>query len=351
MKRIKKAVLILLCLALLPLSGCGEGKTYQKEIFAMDTYMTLTAYGKNAEAGLSSAVGVINSLAAMLDPEDEDSEVYALNHARGAAMVMPGQIVDMLNVAQTVSDRTGGALDLAIYPLVKAWGFIDGSYTVPTDDEIDLLLSEIDFDGADITAFTESGSYLVTIPDGTELTFGAIAKGCASDYAIAALRSAGVESAVVSLGGNVQTLGKKPDGSNWNVAVQDPNNTSSYVGIVSVGETAVVTSGGYQRYFYSKGGETRYHHILNPATGYPADNGLLSVTIVCESGVLADALSTALFVAGENAALAYWRTYGGFEMILVTDDGRVVTTSGLYDAFQTYGDSYTYEFASATAVS
>lgn len=344
MKFFRTALTLLLCLCLaLPLSGCGESKSYKKEIVAMDTWMTLTAYGNKASAGLESAVGVINSLDAMLDPEKETSTVYAVNHAKGAAVVVPGQIKEMLDTATTVWERSDGALDLAIYPLVKAWGFVDGADTVPTQEQIDALLPTIDFSGVKITGFTESGDYLLTVPDGTQLTFGAVAKGCASDYAVAALKEAGVQSAIVSLGGNVQTLGLKPDGSNWSVGITDPQRTDSYLGVVSVGQTAVITSGTYWRNFQVDG--VVYHHILDPKTGYPADSGLRSVTIVCDSGLTADALSTAMFVLGEEKALDYWRTYGGFEMILVTDDDRVVITSGLYDVFQSYGTNYTYEFA------
>ena len=156
------------------------------------------------------------------------------------------------------------------------------------------------------------------------------------------MKKAGVESAIVSLGGNVQTLGLKPDGSNWNVAVEDPNDPGAYLGVLSVGQTAVITSGSYQRYFEQDG--KVYHHILDPHTGYPADSGLKSVTIVCTSGVTADCLSTALFVLGKDAALNYWRTYGGFEMILVTTDDQVVCTGGLKNSFTLSDDSYTVTF-------
>lgn len=345
MKKLKGPIAVLLGLCLLAaLAGCGESKAQEKQIFSMDTVMTLTAYGKNADAGLDSAVGVINSMDTMFDPENENSDVYAVNHAKGQPTVVHGQVAEMLKTATTVYSRSDGALDLAIYPLVKAWGFVDGQYTVPSGDTISALLGDIDFSKVKLTDFADAGDYLVTVPDGMELTFGAVAKGCASNYAIAALRAAGVTSAIVSLGGNVQTLGTKPDGSDWNVAVQDPNDTGSYVGILSVGETAVVTSGGYQRYFEQDG--VRYHHILDPATGYPADSGLLSVTVVCTDGTMADALSTALFVLGEDKALDYWRTYGGFDLVLVTDDDRVVVTSGLYEDFQAYGDRYTCDYAS-----
>ncbi len=345
MKRFTRYCAALLCLALaLPLAGCDKTTKVEKQIFSMDTVMTLTAYGDSAEKGLGKAVSVINAMDAALDPENENSSIYAVNHAKGEGVVVTGQVADMLSTAQTVYQRTGGALDPAIYPLVKAWGFIDSKFTVPSQDAIDTLLTQIDFSGVKVNSFPDSSDYLVTVPEGTQLTLGAVAKGCASDYAIAALRQAGVTSACISLGGNVQTLGKKPDGKLWNIAVQDPNDTGSYVGMLSIGETAVVTSGGYQRYFEQDG--ARYHHILNPHTGYPADNGLISVTIICESGVMADALSTSLYVLGEDKAIDYWRTYGGFDMVLVTDDDRVVATSGLYDVFSSYGDKYSYEYVS-----
>ena len=338
-----KLISLALCLAmLLPLAGCGESKQEQAEIFAMDTYMTLTAYGKNATAGLNAAKSVITSMDSMLDPELETSTTYAINHAEGASVVVPGQVARMLSTAQTVYKQSGGALDLTIYPLIKRWGFVDGKYYVPTDEEISSDLAKRCFDKLTLTSFPSSGTYMVQMPSGGELSFASVAKGCASDNAIEAMRQAGVESGIISLGGNVQTLGTKPDGSDWNVAVQDPNDTGDYIGYVSVGETAVITSGSYQRCFTQNG--KLYHHIIDPATGEPAENELQSVTIVCPDGILADCLSTAMFVLGETDALAYWRDHGGFEMILITTDGRVVLTNGLYGKFTPNGDRYEYSY-------
>ena len=337
------AVLLCLCM-LLPLSACGETKMYQKQVFAMDTVMTLTAYGNKGEAGLNAAQSVITSMDSMLDPDVETSTTYAINHAEGANVSVSGQVAKMLSTAQTVYNQSGGTLDLSLYPVIKRWGFTDGRYYVPSDDELAQDLARRAFDKMILTSFPSSGSYAVSFPAGTEITFGAVAKGCASDYAIQAMRAAGVTSGVVSLGGNVQTLGKKPDGSDWNIAIQDPNDTGSYLGYLTVGETAVITSGSYQRYF-TEGGQ-KYHHILSPTTGRPVNNGLLAVTIVCEDGTLADCLSTAMFVLGPQAALNYWRTYGGFEMLLVKTDGHVVLTNGLYGQFTPNGDSYVVDYAS-----
>ena len=336
---------VLLCLALsLPLAACGETKMTQTQVFAMDTIMTLTAYGKNAEAGLKSAEGVILSMDAALDPELPTSTVYAINHANGENVVVSAQIAKMLSSAITVYNQSGGALDLTIYPLVKRWGFIDGKYYQPSDEEISAEMLKMCFDRLILTSFPSSGAYAVSLPAGGQLSFGAVAKGCAAETAIDAMRQSGVTSGIISLGGNVQTLGLKPDGSQWKVAIQDPNNTASYLGVINVGETAVVTSGSYQRFFTASNGR-KYHHILNPATGYPATNTLVSATIICEDGTMADCLSTAMFVLGENKALNYWRTYGGFDMILVTADKRIICTKGLIEEFTLTNESYKLSFS------
>lgn len=339
-----KLICIVLCAAMLvPLAGCGETRETQREVYAMDTVMTLTAYGKNANAGLSAAESIILSMDNALDPELSTSTVYAINHAQGASTVISGQIAKMISTAHTVYTQSEGALDLTLYPLVKRWGFIDGKYYVPTSEEITEDLSRLCFDKLVLSSFPASGSYSVTIPSYGEMSFASVAKGCAADNAIEAMRQAGVTSGIISLGGNVQTLGLKPDGTEWKVAVQDPANTSSYLGVVSVGETAVVTSGGYQRYFTDSRGTT-YQHIINPTSGYPVTNTLQSVTIICSDGTMADSLSTAMYVLGESRAISYWRTYGGFEMILVNKDNKITCTKGLMEQFTLANDSYTLRY-------
>jgi len=344
MKKFTNKILALLLAGSMAAALCACGGTADtqahKQLFAMDTIMTLTAYGKNGDAGIDAAETTINDLAAVLDPQTKGSAVNAMDSAEGRPVTVPESVTEMLAAAKTVYRRTGGALDLSVYPLSVLWGFINldsgGKGYVPTQAEIDTALRKLCFDKIAVAGDQ------VTIPAGDEISFGAVAKGYTSDQTVAAMKKAGVESAIVSLGGNVQTLGLKPDGSNWNVAVEDPNDPGAYLGVLSVGQTAVITSGSYQRYFEQDG--KVYHHILDPHTGYPADSGLKSVTIVCTSGVTADCLSTALFVLGKDAALNYWRTYGGFEMILVTTDDQVVCTGGLKNSFTLSDDSYTVTF-------
>lgn len=338
-----KLISLILCIALaLPLCACSNSEPVQKQIFAMDTVMTLTAYGKNAEAGLDGAAGIINSLDNMLDPDSQDSYTSLLNSADGADVVVTPQIAEMLSTALSVCKLSNGALDLSVYPIYEAWGeFSEETGRIPDSDELRELLKSLHFSETEITSFEGEYNYSVRMPAGTQISFGAVAKGCASKYAIDAMRKAGVESGVVSLGGNVQTLGVKPDGSNWTIAVDDPHDTGSFIGTLSVGETAVVTSGNYQRYFVGSDG-VKYHHLIDPATGKPSESGLVSVTVICPDGTLADCLSTAMFILGEDAALKYWRDNGGFDMIMITDDNRVVCTSGLIEVFTlTNKDNYT----------
>ena len=340
---LKRLLILCLCLVtLLPLAGCGETKMAQRQVFAMDTIMTLTAYGRNAERGLTAAQGVIQSMNDMLDPDIETSTTYAINHANGGNVSISGQVATMLSTAYDIYKKSGGALDLTIYPVIQRWGFDSGRYYVPTDEELWLDLSRKAFDQMTLTSFPSSGSYAVAFPAGTALSFGAVAKGCAAENAIRAMRNVGVTSGIVSLGGNVQTLGRKPDGSLWNVAVQDPNNTSSYVGVLSVGEIAVVTSGTYQRFFIQNG--KTYHHLINPENGRPINNTLKSVTIVTEDGTQADCLSTAMFVLGQSKALNYWRQYGGFDMVLINNDNEIICTKGLIEKFTLTNNNYTLRY-------
>ena len=342
MKRIRRSCeLLILALALL-LTPAGCKKTeekHEKQLFAMDTVMLLTAYGDAGSDALNAAADVINALAADLDPEREGGSVYALNAGAGGPVEASADCLAVLDTALAVGRETGGALDPALYPVIKAWGFTTGQYRVPAQEELDRLLAEKNTEGI----LLDAAAGTAALPEGTAISLGAVAKGYAAQKAVQAMAEAGAERAILSLGGNVQTLGDtRPDGEAWQVAVTDPLDTGSYVGILRVGQTAVVTSGGYQRYFEQDG--VRYIHILDPATGRPVDNGLASVTVVTADGARADALSTALFVLGEQGALDYAGAHEGVELVLVTQDGRVIVTAGLAEAFVEAGEGYTYEY-------
>ncbi len=355
MKRIKTSCKLLLAALIIIMStSCARltsaaeptpdpaaGEKHQRQVYAMDTVMILTVYGSNAEAALDAAEARILELEADLDPESETGSVHALNAGAGRMVELSEDAYNVMSTAMDYWNRSGGALDPGLYPLSKAWGFIGGNYRVPHATEIDELLAAKATGGIGMDDETRSAF----IPRGMEVAFGAVAKGYTAQAVCDLWADMGVSSAILSLGGNVQTLGEtKPDGSAWQVAVTDPRDTGSYVGVLSVGQAAVVTSGGYQRFFMD--GDTTYIHILDPVTGYPVtgEGDLLSVTVVTDDGAKADALSTTLYVLGKDAALSFYREQGDFEMVLVTGGNHVIVTPGLADAFSGEVGFYDYEY-------
>ena len=317
----------------------AASEKHESQVFAMDTVMMLTAYGENGPAALAAAEEVIYALEEDLDPTNPAGSVYAINAGAGSYVPVSESCVEVMLTTMDKWNETGGAIDPGLFPIIKAWGFTLGEYRVPGQTEINGLLADKNTGG--ILIDEKSGS--VYIPQRMEISLGAVGKGYTAQKALEAMAAAGVESAIVSLGGNVQTLGDtKPNGARWQVAVTDPNDTGAYVGILSIGEAAVVTSGGYQRFFEQDG--VTYIHIIDPETGYPVDNDLLSVTVVTEDGAEADALSTSLFVMGAEGALEHYRTVGGFELVLITEENEIIVTPGLADSFEERGGGYVYEY-------
>ena len=343
------AMLLLLCL---PLSACGGDQGQTAELFAMDTVMTLTAYGGDADAALTEAQREINGLEALLSRTRPDSEISRINAAPAGELVPVGQAVwQLLDRAQRLGAATGGAFDITIAPVASAWGFTEQAYRVPSQEELAELLTHV---GAGQLSLNQD-QRRVSHEAGVKIDLGGIAKGYASDRVADIFARHQLPSAVVSLGGNVYVRGTKPDGKPWKVGIQDPKASERYLGVLKLTDAFAITSGGYQRYFEQNG--KIYHHIIDPKTGYPADSGLTSVTVVADcpydgqdsqNGALCDAYSTALFVMGEEKALDFWReSDGAFQLVLVTADGRVLVTAGLADKFEQEKDTgYAYEIIS-----
>ena len=323
----KKYFISAMLSALLFLTGCSAESSpepVQGTFFAMDTMMDFTIYG---ESGLiNQSESLIASLESLVSVTDTGSELYAINQTGSGTLT--GKASSLMEQALEICRRTDGALDLSIYPIVRAWGFTTGSYQVPDEAEIQALLPLVDYRKIQYDAAT--GTVTVTLPEGMEIDLGSVAKGYAGQLAAQMLREHGVQSALLNLGGNVQTVGTKPDGSPWQIGIKDPQGEDAMM-VLSVEDQAVVTSGGYERYF-EQDGQT-YWHIMDPSTGHPADSGLISVTIVGDEGVVCDGLSTALFVMGLEKAADLWAQSGDFEAVFVTASGEVYITEGLRDRF------------------
>ncbi len=319
---VKRVFAFLLAPLLLLPYGCAPAQPLERTFFAMDTVMTLRLYQGGDGSLLDRAEARVRELEGLWSVTDGASEISTLNHD-GSAELSP-ETADLLRTALDMCRRTDGALDISTYPVLRAWGFTTGEYSVPGGEAIAALLPLVDYGRVAL----EAGA--AALPPGMEIDLGSVAKGYTGDALAALLKQGGAASALLDLGGNIQAVGSKPDGSPWRVAIRDPAGDGN-IGVVEVADQAVVTSGGYERYFEEDG--VRYWHIIDPATGWPARSGLASVTVVGESGLLCDGLSTALFVMGREGALEHWRQHRDFEAVLVSEDGSVTITAGLEGRF------------------
>lgn len=293
--------LCLLALCMILLVGCAaEPPKAQRTVFAMDTVMDLQVWGADGEEALDQLQSLMAQLEDTWSVTRQDSVLSQL-HQDPNTPLTDDQAALLAQVA-AMEKRTGGLFDHGLYGVTDAWGFYDKHYRIPTDEEIREGIAE------------------------NRLDLGGALKGYCGDRAVALLQALEVDCALLSLGGNIQTYGTKPDGSAWQLGIQDPDGGEPAAVLSVTGTMAVVTSGDYQRYFAQDG--KRYHHIIDPRTGYPADSGLRSVTVLCKNGLTADCLSTALFVMGLEDGAAFWRQSDDFEAVFMTADGRIYATEG-----------------------
>ncbi len=326
MRKIFFVASILICLLI---CGCSQNNMneYTENIFAMDTVMDLKIYSENDES-LSEAKAEIRRIDALFDRGNENSDIYKINKNKSADV--SAETADVIRAALSISDRTGGAFDITVAPVMDLWGFYGNEFNVPSDDELQSTLEGV---GYEKIRFDNTN---ISIPENTGIDLGGIGKGYASDRIAALLKNKGVKSAIISLGGNVHAIGKRNDGSEWTVGITDPQNKSQLIGKLKISDKAVITSGAYQRYFEQDG--ITYHHIIDPTTGKSADSGLASVTVIANSGMTADGLSTALFVMGLDKAIELWRGSSDFDAVFVDEGGMIYVTEGIADVFESDAD-------------
>lgn len=316
----------------LSLTSCGEEQKATRGLFAMDTYMSITAYGAG-DGALDGAAELIGRLDGLLNVNGRESEIAALNASNGEMTVVSAETFDVISRSLELSRELGGDFQLTLRPVSEAWGFTSGEYRVPEEAELASLLKLVD-DGA--VELDEAG-LTVTLPEGAKLDLGSTAKGYAADAAAAELKAAGVEAALLDLGSStILAFGTKPDGSAWKIALREPNDPSAFAGTIEIPEGAVSTSGGYERAFTGDDGQL-YWHILDPETGRPARTGIGSVSVLTEDALLGDALSTALFVMGPEAAERLRISRGDFEYVLLMEDGSTLLSPGMEGLFTPMG--------------
>ena len=313
-------------------SDTGMVQVDRQQIGIMDTVVTVRAYAETKEAGdesIDQVFSVMEGLEDELSRHVAGSPVDTINSNAGkeAVQVSP-HVLSVIKEALQKARLTGGAFDITVTPLLDLWAIGTVQARVPSPAEIEENLSLIDYTQVQV----QDGR--VFLPrEGMALDLGGVAKGYIVDQGIAALKEEGIEAAYLDAGGDIRVMGEKPDGTPWRIGIRHPRDRNKVVAVIPLtGDGAVVTSGDYQRYFEEGG--IRYHHILDPATGYPAQSGVISATVIAGEAMIADILSTAFFVLGVERSLELVERLPGIETVLITEDMQIHTSSGIKDSIE-----------------
>lgn len=303
-------------------SGCSRlpHEPIRRQDFLFDTIVTVTIYDKEDEALLAQCMELGRRYENLLSRTKEGSDVWRINHADGQPVAVSSETARLIETALSYCAIADGGYDITIGAVSERWDFRADEPSLPASGQMEEALKTVDYRGVNVDGETVT----LTVP-GAQLDLGSIAKGYIADRMADLLRGQGVQSAILDLGGNIYVLGGKPDGTDFRVGVQSPFDDSQ-LGAVSVKDKSLVTSGVNQRGFTIDG--KRYHHLLDPKTGYPIENGLASVTVVTDRSVDGDALSTVLFCLGEEQGMELAARLG-IEAAFVRSDGQIVQTAGM----------------------
>nr|WP_207730341.1 FAD:protein FMN transferase [Clostridium botulinum] len=313
--------------------GCDSKseEPVSRETYLMGTIINIKAYGKNADKAVQASVDKISDIENKMSLNISTSEINKINKNAGIAPVKVSKnTFDVVKASLIYSEKTKGSFDITVEPLVSLWGIGTDKARIPSKDEISNALKLINYKDVVIN---EKESTIMLKRKGQAIDLGAIAKGYTADELKKVLLNHNVSSAFLNLGGNVYVLGNKPDKTPWKIGVQNPlEPRGDYLGIVSVSDKSVVTSGNYERFFERNG--KRYHHIFDTKTGYPAEKGLISVSIISDKSIDGDALSTSVYTLGLDEGKKLIESLKDVEAVFVTNDKKVYTTSGLRDTFK-----------------
>lgn len=325
---------LLVCAALLGLSFLAFNHyftplkakeiTVQKSQIVMDTVVEVRVDAPNAEELVEEVFVLMGELESVFSRFLPTSEISRINGEAGSWVQVSSLTMELLKRSLAVGELSQGAFDFTIGALSDLWGFGSGKQQLPPQPELAAALEKVDYQKVEL----DFENHLVRVPVGSVLDLGGVAKGFVIEKAVEFLRAAGVRRAIINGGGDIAVLGNRPDGTPWRVGVQDPLQPSDLRWILPLEDRCIVTSGDYQRYFISEG--ERWHHILDPKSGYPA-RGLRSVTVVGNDLVACDALATAIFVLGPERGKQLVLELEGVEAILVSQEDQWISP-GLVDS-------------------
>lgn len=303
------------------LCGCRNLQKSSLSFQAMNTFVSVQTFGENSKNVNQKIKARLSELEVLFSTTDSSSEIYKLNHSSEKIQVS-SETYSLLSYSVKMAEIFNGHFNPALFPVIREWGFTTGNYHVPSQEKINFLLKKTDF--SQIQFFDDN---FVQLQDSMSVDFGSVAKGFASDEIVKILSENNILSALIDFGGNIIAFGEKPDSSFWRIGIKNPFGGEVSLA-VKVKNQMVITSGGYERFFTDEN-QKKYIHIFDGKTGFPVENEIESVTIICENGLYADTLSTALFIIGSENAVSFWRERKDFQMIILQKDGSILYTSPL----------------------
>ena len=319
--------------------GCtSQQEPVNAELYVMDTQVTQQVYGTDAEKASEAVNQRLSELEQLLSLYVESSEISKINENAGKTPVkVDTYTFELLKKGRDFSEKSNGLFDITIAPLSTLWGITSDHPKVPSENEIASALNHVSYQNL---ILDEDAQTAFLKEEGMAIDLGGIAKGYFCEEIESIYADYDVDSALISIGGNIYTYHTKPDGSPYRLGIRNPlsDSANDLMGILSSHDEVVATTGTYERYFVQDG--VRYHHILDLKTGYPCDSDLISVTVVAKDGALADALSTTLFLAGKEAIASYIN-HPDFSVIVIDEENRVYVSPSLADRFTIEDDTFT----------
>lgn len=331
--RKKIIIILILCGMLLGFVGCASEQVVSRSDFALDTVVTITAYGTEDAAVLDPAFKLIRDYDQKWNAFSADSEIEKINQAAGKNPVQVSEeTFEIIKASMIYSQLTDGRFDISAGSLIELWGIGEPeTKDKPAQSAINEALQKVDYHKIQLD---EDAHSVFLIEPGMKLNLGAMAKGYIGSKVKTLLKEQGLDHVLINLGGNIVLIGGKDQRNDFVIGVQDPDESEGEpVGQISAKDKSIVVSGDYQRYFTDAAGK-KYHHILDAKKGTPVESGLRSVAVMTDDALKADALSTCLFIMGEEAALQYVNQIPNVECLLITTDHRIVHSSGMREYFE-----------------
>lgn len=336
--------------------SCGNKRCYETSFQAMDTVMTIKVWSNNrniALRALQESKNKIINLEKLLSVNIQKSTVYIINKQDSYpfSIEISDEFAEIVRKSIQMSEISDGNFNICLYPVTSLWGFTTDNPHVPEESQIKAVLPACNWENiylinpgdrwGNLNGIDYEGNCDLIVQDGAKLDFGGIAKGYAGDEVLEILKDFKIENAILDLGGNIQTLGKRYDDNAWKIGIKDPEEPEKILCSVEVIDKAVITSAGYERFFTDEYGK-KYSHIFNPKTGYPAESDILSATIISRDGYYGDALSTAFYVIGSERAYKLWQKQKDFDFIIITDNKEIYISENLEKYFTVSEDSDYY---------